>query len=621
MPDIAKINAVAIADIEKVDGILAANIEKVNGLTFATGIPAPVAAYSVRLLDTAVGVPTYTGACMRVRRASDNVEADIAFDAGELKLTSGVSNTSDAQSYTDFGDFVDHTGTPTDGFVRWLYDQSGNANDAGQSTSGLQPKIYDSSTGIVTDGAKPAMSVASGDRFTANGFASSFDGEDIPLSFFCVANPTNQNQFQYLWDIRGLNASYQHSWLRGGGLIQVRKIDNVGTSSGVTRTGSWSTGQNLFSIVSNGTSQDVYINNTSQVSAANVDVGVSTFTDVSILTDLVSSNTFIGFFQELVVYNVNQTDNRTDIETNINSDYLIYQPTDAPTSGLLYDYGSATGGTDAAAAYSVRQLANTAVISMRVRRDSDDEERNFGFDTNGDLDTAGIASFCGTANGYVTRWWDQSTNGNHADQATDTSQPQIYNGTAVITKNGNPSLSFDGSGDNLEYTGNFLGGSAATGVSVSSFDNATRTAREIMWGAQDSAGGRYDFLITRQASNVGSGTTQNGIDLYVEGNFAPLNNPNVGTITDTDQHLFTAIYSDTVRRIVYNNGSSLTTSSSTALGNLTDATSFVIGADISGGINSIDGQVQEIVIWNADQEADGNRTGIETNIDTYYQIP
>ena len=47
MPDISKINAVAVADIEKLDSILAANIEKVNGLTFATAVPisTPAAAY------------------------------------------------------------------------------------------------------------------------------------------------------------------------------------------------------------------------------------------------------------------------------------------------------------------------------------------------------------------------------------------------------------------------------------------------------------------------------------------------------------------------------------------------------------------------------------------------
>ena len=75
--------------------------------------------------------------------------------------------------------------------------------------------------------------------------------------------------------------------------------------------------------------------------------------------------------QEIVIWNADQEadSNRTAIEENINSEYLIYQPTTQPTSGLLYDYGSATGGTDAAAAYSVRQLSDKAVLCMRIRRD------------------------------------------------------------------------------------------------------------------------------------------------------------------------------------------------------------------------------------------------------------
>ena len=60
-------------------------------------------------------------------------------------------------------------------------------------------------------------------------------------------------------------------------------------------------------------------------------------------------------YQEIVHWGSDVASNRTGIETNINEEYLIYQPTDAPTSGLLADY------TGAAAAYSVRQLANKAV--------------------------------------------------------------------------------------------------------------------------------------------------------------------------------------------------------------------------------------------------------------------
>ena len=71
---------------------------------------------------------------MRVRRASDNNEADIGFDSNsELSLTSPVSNPSSGGPFTDFADFIGHGGTPTNGFVRTWYDQS----QAGGTGSGV----------------------------------------------------------------------------------------------------------------------------------------------------------------------------------------------------------------------------------------------------------------------------------------------------------------------------------------------------------------------------------------------------------------------------------------------------------------------------------------------------
>lgn len=142
MPDISKINAVAIADIAKLDAVTAANIEKVNGLVFSTApaIAAPAAAYSVRLLDTAVGVPTYTGSAMRVREDGTNTETDIGFDGSGNLDTAAIAA---------------HCGS-NNGFVRYWYDQSGNTRDAGQATAGSQPQIYNG-TAVITENGKPAI--------------------------------------------------------------------------------------------------------------------------------------------------------------------------------------------------------------------------------------------------------------------------------------------------------------------------------------------------------------------------------------------------------------------------------------------------------------------------------
>jgi len=94
------------------------------------------AAYSTRKLRTA-----YSGSAIRVRRASDNSEQDIGFVSNELDTTSLATFCSG-----------------TNGFVKTWYDQSGNTVDATQTTAANQPKIYDSSTGVLLENGKPTLS-------------------------------------------------------------------------------------------------------------------------------------------------------------------------------------------------------------------------------------------------------------------------------------------------------------------------------------------------------------------------------------------------------------------------------------------------------------------------------
>ena len=148
----------------------------------------------------------------------------------------------------------------------------------------------------------------------------------------------------------------------------------------------------------------------------------------------------------------------------------------AKVNGLVF----ATGGaflldtyTGAAAAYSVRQLRTGETISMRIRRDTaggtgDDDEADVAFDTSLSTPTISLDSAISNASGgvsastfgefvaasgysnpdslsgtilaYVDTWMDQSGNGVDAEQNTHGSQPQIYNGSAVITENGKPML-------------------------------------------------------------------------------------------------------------------------------------------------------------------------------------
>lgn len=78
------------------------------------------------------------------------------------------------------------------------------------------------------------------------------------------------------------------------------------------------------------------------------------------------------------------------------------------------------------AVLSLRKLISTATVAIRVRRSSDNAEQDIGFTGNA-LDTASLASFVGANSAYVTKFYDQTANAQHAEQATSASQPRIVN--------------------------------------------------------------------------------------------------------------------------------------------------------------------------------------------------
>jgi hypothetical protein len=123
------------------------------------GIPA-AAAYSLRQLSSAASL-----AC-RVRRSSDNAELDIGFTAG------GDLDTAALLAHVGGGN----------GFVTTLYDQSGNARNATQTTAGAQPRIVNAGVIDIANG-KPAI------RF--NGSNTFFSGVSLPLSQLTLSSVLN----------------------------------------------------------------------------------------------------------------------------------------------------------------------------------------------------------------------------------------------------------------------------------------------------------------------------------------------------------------------------------------------------------------------------------------------
>jgi len=587
-----------------------ASVAEIDGLTISGGapaVPSPAAAYSVRLLDSAVGISSYTGAAMRVRRETaggtgDDDEADIAFDSGVISLDSAISNASALVTATTLGQFLNvgtvngTTYTNPDSltvtascFVDEWKDQSGNANHAEQTTNGSQPQIHSGTvnTDLILENGKPALSTNGSQYLTYSTISFASD--------LCFVNvQTAQVSDAGYGGTSGNFGSYFVTTTR-------MRWRFTGSDSDLLNFPAATAGDQYTSFANRASGTMTMYYNGVTYGSPSTNTGTATFTQL-MAGNGTGSLGLDGNSQEIIFWDSDQSSNRTGIETNINSDYLIYQPTDQPTSGLLATY------TGAAAAYSVRQLSDKAVICMRIRRDmgagnpGDDDETNIGFDANGDLDTQAIADFCTTGTGYVTRWWDQSVNGNHADQpvggtGSNALQPQIYNGTAVLTENGKPALDFDGTNDRLTFLNSGLDIGSLSSCVVGKFNSLNQTAGMMQLSGASSNKRWYSPFEFSSTFRFGYTTTTS------------IN----GGASDTSQHLFTMMA-----------GSTLGNASAWIDGVFKNSTTLDSGISGSGGIGDADStyadcRVQEVIVWGSDQST--NRTGIESDIDTYFQIP
>lgn len=278
------------------------------------------AAYSLRRLRTA-----YTGDAVRVRRSNDNAEADIGFSNNELDTTALAA----------------HCGS-NDGFVKTWYDQSGNTNDATQTSTGSQPKIYDGTTGVVTENGKPALQMSSNSIKLAvpsskGTFKFLHDGSNSSTTW--VVSPTDARETSGTTDHElfetgeftssvGVEITYRSSQFSGTENAEF-EVKN-GSSKSVdfrTSNGAFNVGQNLctfFIDADNSTAADrlkVGLNgNTLQT--GNTQTAAPSTADSQL--DFTIYGGFTAHWQEIVVWNSDQSSNRTGIESNINTFYSIF---------------------------------------------------------------------------------------------------------------------------------------------------------------------------------------------------------------------------------------------------------------------------------------------------------
>jgi len=244
------------------------------------------------------------------------------------------------------------TQTTADGHVSTWYDQSGNTNHATQATPASQPKVVDAGIlvagGINFDGAQKLEKL----------FPSGFSGKE--QSYFVKFTP-NSN-LGYLVELGG-----------GIGAARSLSVEPYLRFNAVTQDydSTILSGDSLLSLVCPDApttidGYDLYY----QGSLLTPDsLSGGTLANVTSSDITIGDGAYIGKISEFIIYNSDQSDNRTAFEANIGEVYGI----------------------------------------------------------------AGIPAYDNTVNGFVETWYDQSGNGNDAVQLTASQQPKIVDTGVLVT--------------------------------------------------------------------------------------------------------------------------------------------------------------------------------------------
>jgi hypothetical protein len=501
-----------------------------------------------------------------VRRSSDNTEQDIGFDS------SGNLDTAAIETFC----------TTSTGWVTKLYDQSGSGNDAYQTITSVQPQIYDGSKVLVYNG-RPSMRATTASTYLRwTGVLITGTGA---RSMLVVANPDsalNDNVLALTSSGSGNGTTWNWTTEVAVRVLGAQVFGNNGMSTQTV---------GMLTFPSGGQIADIdYYENSVQATPTSTTASVSINTASTGYSFMHATE---GWMHECLMWESDQTSNQSDIYTEVEGYYQTQ-------TQLLIDTYEGAG-----AAYSVRKLSQWYTGScMRIRENSGNTETDIGFDSNGDLDTAAIASHCGSANGYVVTWYDQSGNGQDVTANTATEEPLIYNGTAVLTDNGKPCVEFDTT-MSLAATNTAFSGTSQSMFIVGNSD-ATQTTDFMVSVGPNAGYKKRSFSASHRLEVVFNSRDWSG----VSGSQQLLSLiPDGGATTISDYDL-------------YRDGSLLTPTATNDTANLQDCAGgdIAVGCDRSPVFsgNAFDGKLQELVLWNNDQSS--NRTGVESNINAYFSI-
>jgi len=561
----------------------------VNVQRFLDTYTGSVAAYSLRRLRTG-----YTGYAVEVRRASDNSTRQIGFDAD------GNFDVSELEQFC----------SGTDGYVKVWYDQTSNGYDLEQTDTAKQPKIHDSSTGVITATYglnRPCIASVSRDSVMSNssfsselkdGYSYHVAGDLIAYNspFFFIKNPSTTNGRVGFHSNGSNQATTYHQ------NVERPNVTSTGYANFSQRiSGAYNFLQNVN--YDGSTTSSVHIIRGDGYNVHGTADGVEQ-TAVPALSSTASGMNLSLFVQnpsdtyrgqgrihEFIFWGEDKSSSQSLIESNL-SDYYS-------AGRLNYDLPLDTY-TNVVAAWSVRKV-RSAYTGYCMEVYNGTTYADIGFNEFNELDVPAIAAHCGVNDGFVSKWYSQGTSTCTFVQTDSALMPQIYDGTSgtVFFSNGKPQV----------QGGSVAGGDGNTYMETSAADsiNGHPNAHNFIVMARSDRGSSSDLnavfswgryanqneckYMTQGGNGGGAGV---GTDLHIDGS------PNQAT----KKNSFFAALGNNVPRIV----------SSIQNYNLAVYQSRTILGVTVGNIQHL----QEILIFDDDMSDD--REAIEQNQNSYFSV-
>ena len=294
--------------------------------------------------SASLGTTYTTSGTKTITLTATNNFGFIAFSEGDIPADFDVSN-------------FQIVSRSSDGFVKTWYDQSSttgtaNNNHATQSDSSKQPKIVENGN-LVEEGNNPALSFDGTNDVLLMDSALDLD----PFSILAVGPIQGATSPRLVGKQSSSNNGMSITEFVGNSIRLVSQTGNLTFSDGVARTAGDVILASMF--FGAGDTLTAFVDGATQSLSGTPDS--NTALDIDQIGARQTAGFMSGKLKELIIYDTDQTDNRTALEANIGEHYSI----------------------------------------------------------------SGIPAYDNTVNGFVETWYDQSGSGNDATQTSADAQPKI----------------------------------------------------------------------------------------------------------------------------------------------------------------------------------------------------